>query len=626
MPEEVESMFRRSSRRPIIALLALGGAVVVSGMVFASMRSVPLPATIEEDFHLSGTQALDLDPVVLFDSNVCSSCHGPVNESDPYSTWSSSKKAYSGRNPLFRAEMTIANQLIDNAGYFCMRCHMPFSFVTGHALEPSGEALNDFDMDGVSCHLCHSMVDPIFDPEVSPPEDESILAALESVPQHYGNGMFVLDPDGVRRGPRDALAAHDTIHSPFHTSANQCGTCHDVGNVLLSKQPDGTYWFDTLNEPVPDEDPWTHFPIQRTFTEWKLSEFASTGVDMEGRFGGDGHPTGVMHSCQDCHMPRTPGFSSPFGQWYPDLARHDFSGASAWGLEMIGLFWEGDPQVDPKAIQRGIDRATDMLERAATLEVSQHGAALNVKVVNETGHKLPTGHIEGRRVFVTVRLFDEFDQLVHEYGAYDAAKAVLDEESTVVYEMHLGTSEDAAYVLGIPPGPAMMSMVADTIEKDSRIPPRGFENEAFAEAGAPVVGHVYEDGQHWDEPCFAIPTQAAWAEVMVNYQLVTREYVESLRDHNVTDEWGEILYDLWEATEKAPPIEMASEELTLVPVRAGDLTGDGLVGIDDLWMLLDAWGPCPPKIPGDFCPCPGDLNGDGVIDVKDLFDLLGQWG
>jgi hypothetical protein len=51
----------------------------------------------------------------------------------------------------------------------------------------------------------------------------------------------------------------------------------------------------------------------------------------------------------------------------------------------------------------------------------------------------------------------------------------------------------------------------------------------------------------------------------------------------------------------------------------GDLNGDGVVDLNDLLMLLKAWGECPP---GD---CPADLNGDGVVDVLDLLILLEYW-
>ena len=49
----------------------------------------------------------------------------------------------------------------------------------------------------------------------------------------------------------------------------------------------------------------------------------------------------------------------------------------------------------------------------------------------------------------------------------------------------------------------------------------------------------------------------------------------------------------------------------------GDVNGDGVVNVEDLLLLLAAWGPCE--------GCPEDINGDGVVNVEDLLTLLGNW-
>ena len=54
----------------------------------------------------------------------------------------------------------------------------------------------------------------------------------------------------------------------------------------------------------------------------------------------------------------------------------------------------------------------------------------------------------------------------------------------------------------------------------------------------------------------------------------------------------------------------------------GDLTGDGVVGIDDFTELLADWGPCP----GPCSACPADLDGDCVVGIRDLLILLANWG
>ena len=54
----------------------------------------------------------------------------------------------------------------------------------------------------------------------------------------------------------------------------------------------------------------------------------------------------------------------------------------------------------------------------------------------------------------------------------------------------------------------------------------------------------------------------------------------------------------------------------------GDLTGDGLVDVQDLLSLLSAWGRCPAPCPPS---CSGDLNGDCQVDTADLLQMLANW-
>jgi hypothetical protein len=159
--------------------------------------------------------------------------------------------------------------------------------------------------------------------------------------------------------------------------------------------------------------------------------------------------------------------------------------------------------------------------------------------------------------------------------------------------------------------------LANIIVKDNRIPPRGFNNAAYTAGGAPAVGETYADGQYWHDTFFAIPPDAARAVVTVNYQTVTRHYIEALRDGNVTNDWGDILHDLWMQTDKGPPIAMTVDEIIFAAPVPGDTNCDGVVNVDDLLTVILAWGTSDPR---------ADVNHDGVVNVDDLLMVILNWG
>ncbi len=47
------------------------------------------------------------------------------------------------------------------------------------------------------------------------------------------------------------------------------------------------------------------------------------------------------------------------------------------------------------------------------------------------------------------------------------------------------------------------------------------------------------------------------------------------------------------------------------------MNGDGLVNIDDILLILAAWGPCD--------GCPEDVDGNNVVDFQDLLVVLKNW-
>ncbi|MCH2143169.1 MAG: S8 family serine peptidase [Phycisphaerales bacterium] len=53
------------------------------------------------------------------------------------------------------------------------------------------------------------------------------------------------------------------------------------------------------------------------------------------------------------------------------------------------------------------------------------------------------------------------------------------------------------------------------------------------------------------------------------------------------------------------------------PAVPGDVTGDGLVNVDDILSILSVYG--------ENCECPQDLNGDGEVGVDDILLILGYF-
>lgn len=269
-------------------------------------------------------------------------------------------------------------------------------------------------------------------------------------------------------------------------------------------------------------------------------------------------------------MPTASGSACSWGPVRSDLPSHEFAGAAAPSLDLIAAHTAGDPEVDQAAIAAGRVRALSMLQRAAEVELSVTGDQLTARVVNHSGHKLPTGHIEGRRVWLNLRFLGADGWLLGEQGGYDFGTATLDEASTTVYEMLVGLSPDAAAVTGHPAGQTSHMALADTIVKDTRIPPRGFANASFEAAGAPAVGIAYADGQHWHERSTPLPTGTERVLATLYYQSLPRGYIEHLRDANTSDHWGETLHALWQQTGRGEPIRMAQASLSLSDVLLRD--------------------------------------------------------
>jgi len=634
--------------------------------------------TTTQDFFQPGSQPLEdgMVPFITASSN-CINCHADYGRPDPkcwpppkgefckpiveeplveppYNGWVTSMMAQAARDPVWHAALTIANQDANLSGEYCIRCHAPGAWLQGRSLPPDTSGfvetfqINDFD--GVQCHFCHRRLDPVLGPD-SPAEDVDILAALDFPPgSQPGNGRYVADPSDVRRGPLPEPGSGDPdavpsnmhfgamgeipiIFSPFHRTSGVCQSCHDVANPVFKKQPDGTYAIEenSLNMPHDTQDVYEMFPEQRTYSEWLNSQFAAGGVALPGRYDPN-IAGGVMENCQDCHMPTT--YTGACFAWenppfFPrdDMPQHFFNGANHWVLRALrALYPDSETDLSANSVDAAIARTHVMLNDGADVAAQQLGNDLKVRVINYSGHKLPTGYPDGRRLWLNIEFYDAGDVLLDEHGEYDLLTAELEEGDTKVYKAVHGMSADVAAAVNLPAGPSSHLVLNNVVLLDNRIPPIGFTNAAYDAIDAEPVGYAYADGQHWDDTHFTIPAGAVSVEIRLKYQSMTREYIEFLRDTNVTNTTGQTIYDLWEdvggliGTNKAEPVEIECLVIPLLPPLLGDVNGNGMVGFDDILAIIAAWGPCPPP-----ALCPADLNCSGLVGFDDILIVIANW-
>jgi len=529
-----------------------------------------VPTTLR-DVEMSGTQPHE--GAILEDPDVsCATCHGNYDTAnEPWYVWRGSMMAQAARDPFFFACMAIAEQDAPGSGDLCIRCHSPGGWQEGRSVDTSGDMLNAKDRHGLHCDYCHRMVDFDYEFGVSPFEDEAVLATVSPLPLQYGNGQFINDPTPLRRGPYDdAQASHATVHSPFFRSSDLCGTCHDVSSPVFLQVSPGDYVPSAFDEEHPDMQIRNMFPVERTYSEWTASEYASVGVYAP-QFAGD-KPDGIVSTCQDCHMRdvTAKGCNEPGAPTRSDLGLHDFTGGNTFVPDIIADFFPDE--VDIAQLQAAKVRARAMIQLAASLDATPEEFGLTVRVTNETGHRLPSGYPEGRRVWINVKAVDGAVQQVFESGAYDFGTAELShDEQLKIYETHPGLSPGLAAALGFPAGKSFHFVLSDTVYFDNRIPPRGYTYAGFQAVQSPPVGYDYADGQYWDDTEYFLPVEAETAHVTLYYQSTSKKYVEFLRDENTTNSAGQDLYNAWVAQGKSPPEVIAQVSIPVSVTATTDV-------------------------------------------------------
>ncbi|HHY57795.1 MAG TPA: DUF11 domain-containing protein [Chloroflexi bacterium] len=554
---------------PTTAQIVAPGLPPLSRTATLTIRA-PGATTADPDFFLPGTQPEHMIDAIV-DPVSCQGCHTtPI-----YGAWRGSMKSQAGRDPIFWAALHVANQDVENAGDFCLRCHTPRGWYGGRSHPADGSLLEHSDLSaGVACELCHRMIDPqsTGGEAAAVARDAVVRSAISpTLPvDHVGSAMLILDPEDNRRGPFKINPAPPHPKATWRTDflgqggdpvieARVCGSCHNLDNPTLSWNPaTARYEPNAENLAAPSFANGDLFPIERTFDEWLYSDYATAQGVYAPQFAG-AKADGVVRTCQDCHMPRTTGLAA-VGDVNRDcvtngcLPEHSFAGANTWAPRLLqDARWRLPATGDAIHLNAAILSARSMLQKAATVTIDFDPRAMprqaTVRVTNESGHKLPTGYPEGRRIWLNVRAYNAASQLVFESGAYDPQTGVLaDDPQLKVYEAKLAIDDGATVT------ETFHFVRNNTVLKDNRIPPRGYTVAAFDQPGLRPVGATYVDGQHWDETVYALPADAAVVVAVLYYQTASKEYIDFLRVEGGAD--GVVLGQMWDDL-KSPPEIMA---------------------------------------------------------------------
>jgi uncharacterized repeat protein (TIGR01451 family) len=553
----------------MVPLITLQNAVLVPRGVLE---------TTHKDFILPGTQPNNLNDTIL-SPGTCDVCHTePI-----YDKWRGSMMSQAGKDPLMWAALAIANNDAPDSGETCLRCHTPKGWLEGRSRPADGSTLQPADLEaGVTCEICHRMVDPVPSTnDEAVQTDQLIRTSLTTTlpTDHNGGAMIIMDPSDNRRGPF-SLGIDFQFHpentyqtdllgrnqNDYVTRSRLCGTCHNVDNPVLSWDASrGQFWPNVNDQPAPSFDKGQLFPIETTFEEWLNSQYALTGV-LAPQFAGQ-RLDGIVGACQDCHIPRATGLAAE--EFYNPIFRdcentgclpiHEMIGGNSWAPQLLlDDRWRLNSLNETQYLTNTISFARQMLRKAATMTVTMTTAEDGekfaiVRVTNHSGHKLPTGYPEGRRLWLNLKAYNAPGSLIYESGAYDPTNGTLSQDDGIkVYETKQGLTPELAAVVGWPAGESFHFVLNNTVIKDNRIPPRGYTQAAFDHPGLRPIGAAYSDGQYWDDTVYMLPDEAESIQVTLFYQTASKEYIDFLRTYGGLD--GAAVGYLWDTSKSSPEV------------------------------------------------------------------------
>lgn len=371
----------------------------------------------------------------------------------PFGEWTWSLMGLSGRDPVFHAqvesELTLHPTRDADIWGLCSRCHsvmaqrqmeaerpgLIFRESIFYATHPndSRTKYGALARDGISCTVCHQMVD-----DGRPLEETFSGRFALSKPGQFEPGVSYI------YGPRADPVTHSMLttlgmqplQSDYITSSRACASCHVV--ILPVYDKDGKQLKEIYE--------------QVTYLEWLNSAY-------QNELGSGGSQPRTCQSChmQDFHDGKKLAFriANIQDQTYPEsnhlapmaditvplregYRRHKLMGINLFTLEMFNQFDDilgvrktnfmtGSANGLAFAIgeiNQTAQRATAQVE-IGNVNLTDQQVIATVRVTNRAGHRFPSG-VGFRRAFLEFKIVDAHNTVVWASGRTDALGIIVD--------------------------------------------------------------------------------------------------------------------------------------------------------------------------------------------------------
>ena len=468
-------------------LAALPGPEPVDTPKFAAV-TVCVRCHVANEIDMRDSQQRDISPVTELQAGMMS-----LSARDPY--FLAALRREIDAKPAAEAEITA----------ICLRCHAPVGFTEAPltlAQLTGARAPNAIlAREGVGCAGCHSLEPLALPEEVVVRTDRVSFGALAAPLEDAMLQMSRTKPVGA----------------PHMMDSKLCAACH---TVIVPRLGGG------------------QIIEQATYLEWLNSELSTTARAT---------------TCQDCHMPhgedeldraarpiRTAFSTRPVDSPpRPDYRRHTLRGGNTYMLQQMAKHaaWL-NAAATPDQLRAAAEATSRFLTSAAKLAVVGVGQELRVTVINETGHKLPTGY-PTRRMWLHVRATDRDGRVVFESGGFkdgaivDASGARLDGTGAIMPHVERASSDEVPIWEAVPVDDAgkrtHLLLGTARFVKDNRILPAGWRSDHAEGARTAAIG-VDGDSDFLpgrDSVMYILPATATTATVALLYQSVPPETIES---------------------------------------------------------------------------------------------------